>query len=248
MTAITPDMQRSSQKSVIVYGPQGCGKTRFAEVLRKHFLLDAVLELDEQPRPFAFPTVGALCLTNKTREELVADRTIDAAARRVFSFEEALDQVNNADTLSWFNTDITDGNVQVTLKAAANSLVGFCHAASVNAGWWSGTMGGLHAATALELVRADNRVGKALVAEKLCLIHSEVSEAMEGHRKGLQDDKLPQRKMIEVELADALIRICDLAGALQLDLGGAVAEKMAYNAIRPDHKKEARESAGGKAY
>ena len=96
--------------------------------------------------------------------------------------------------------------------------------------------------------RTGTRFGKALVAEKLCLTHSEISEAMEGHRKGLMDDKLPHRPMIEVELADAVIRIADLAGALGLDLGGAIAEKMAFNAVRPDHKPEARAAAGGKAY
>lgn len=121
-----------------------------------------------------------------------------------------------------------------------------CHKASFDAGWWSGKLNAEY--TALEHVRHGTRIGKALVAEKLCLIHSEVSEGMEGHRKGLQDDHLPHRPMIEVELADAVIRICDLAGALNLDLAGAVAEKMAYNANRPDHKKEAREAAGGKAY
>ena len=125
---------------------------------------------------------------------------------------------------------------------AANHLTAACHKAAFDAGWWTGavTDPAEHPCSAISHVELNTRIGKALVAEKLCLIHSEVSEAMEGHRKGLQDDKLPHRKMIEVELADALIRICDLAGALQLDLGGAVAEKMAYNAIRPDHKKEAR--------
>jgi NTP pyrophosphatase (non-canonical NTP hydrolase) len=54
--------------------------------------------------------------------------------------------------------------------------------------------------------------------------------------------------MLEVELADALIRICDLAGAMQLDLGGAVREKLDYNATRADHKFEARTAEGGKAY
>jgi hypothetical protein len=33
-----------------------------------------------------------------------------------------------------------------------------------------------------------------------------------------------------------------------MDLGGATVEKMQFNAIRPDHKKEAREAAGGKSY
>lgn len=86
------------------------------------------------------------------------------------------------------------------------------------------------------------------VPEMLCLVHSEISEAMEGHRKGLQDDKLPHRPMIEVELADAIIRIFDIAAGLKLDLGGAYVEKMEYNATREDHKIENRKKAGGKAY
>lgn len=86
------------------------------------------------------------------------------------------------------------------------------------------------------------------VGEMLCLITSELCEAMEGHRKDLMDDKLPHRKMFEVELADALIRLLDLAGGMNLDLGGAFVEKMAYNAQRPDHKLENRIKPGGKAY
>lgn len=43
------------------------------------------------------------------------------------------------------------------------------------------------------------------------------------------DDKIPHRSMLEVELADALIRICDMAGGLGLDLEGAVLEKLEYN-------------------
>jgi NTP pyrophosphatase (non-canonical NTP hydrolase) len=80
------------------------------------------------------------------------------------------------------------------------------------------------------------------------LIVSEVAEAMEGHRKDLMDDKLPHRKMIEVELADTMIRIFDLAGAKGYDLGGAINDKMAYNAQRADHKIENRLKPGGKAY
>ena len=72
--------------------------------------------------------------------------------------------------------------------------------------------------------------------------------AMEGDRKGLKDDKLPHLDMREVELADAVIRIFDLAGAYGMRLGDAIAQKMAYNAQRADHKPEARAAAGGKAY
>lgn len=120
-----------------------------------------------------------------------------------------------------------------------------CHDAAAHAGWWNDTKTGVDYA---KECRDNTRLGKALVAEKLCLIHSEISEAMEGHRKGLMDDKLPHRSMIEVELADAIIRIGDLAGALGLDLGGAISEKMAFNSVRPDHKIENRNAEGGKAY
>lgn len=131
------------------------------------------------------------------------------------------------------------------LAWAALILRDECHGASQAAGWWQDVRTGQDFAAE---ARSASRLGKALVAEKLALIHSEVSEGLEGHRKGLMDDKLPHRPMLEVELADAVIRIADLAGALHLDLGGAIAEKMVFNAQRPDHKLEARAAAGGKAF
>ena len=54
--------------------------------------------------------------------------------------------------------------------------------------------------------------------------------------------------MLEVELADAVIRIFDMAGGLHLDLPGAIVEKLAYNASRADHKPEHRAQPGGKAW
>jgi NTP pyrophosphatase (non-canonical NTP hydrolase) len=139
---------------------------------------------------------------------------------------------------------------QMNIKNEVNNLVDVCHGASYNAGWWH------HSKTGMDLKQMINQplddfqalLAGALVAQKLCLTHSEVSEGMEGHRKNLMDDKLPHRSMLEVELADAVIRIADLCGALNLDLGGAIEEKLAFNAVRPDHKKENREAAGGKAY
>lgn len=115
---------------------------------------------------------------------------------------------------------------------ALNTLAANIHAANVRAGWW----------------QPGDAANPLVIGTKLCLVHSEISEAMEGHRKGLADDHLPHRPMVEVELADAIIRILDLAGALDLDVGGAVAEKRAYNARRADHKPDARAAAGGKAY
>lgn len=84
--------------------------------------------------------------------------------------------------------------------------------------------------------------------ELLALIHSEISECLEGERKDLMDDKLPHRKMAEVELADAIIRILDYAGGFGYDLQAAFNEKMAFNARREDHTHEARKIAGGKQF
>jgi NTP pyrophosphatase (non-canonical NTP hydrolase) len=84
--------------------------------------------------------------------------------------------------------------------------------------------------------------------ELLALMHSEISEALEGERKNLMDDKLPHRKMAEVELADVIIRVLDYAAGFGYDIQGAFDDKMAYNADREDHKHEARLLAGGKKW
>lgn len=126
------------------------------------------------------------------------------------------------------------------LAEAVNSLVSHAHGASSAAGWWVDPETGADLSTLPFF--------PYVVGTKLMLMVSELSEAMEGHRKGLMDDKLPHRPMIEVELADAVLRIADLAGKLGCDLGGALVEKMAFNAVRPDHQIGARMAAGGKAY
>ncbi len=126
-----------------------------------------------------------------------------------------------------------DGN---DIFHASNILQNVCHVMAVSSGWWK------------DIKTGESMRGKRNVGELLCLVHSEISEAMEGHRKNLMDDHLPTRKMFEVELADAVIRIMDLAGGYDLDLGSAIAEKLEYNAQRADHKIENRKAEGGKAY
>lgn len=115
-----------------------------------------------------------------------------------------------------------------------NELAGAVHRLNNHAGWWH-----------------DIETGEPLernVGELICLMHSELSEAMEADRKDLMDDKLPHRKGLEVELADAMIRILDLAGAGGMDIGGAMVEKLEFNLKRADHKPENRIKEGGKKY
>ena len=115
-----------------------------------------------------------------------------------------------------------------------SELQAVCHGNAVAAGWYTDLATGLP--------KVMNK------GERFMLMVSEISEAMEGARKNLMDDKLPHRKMEEVEMADCVIRILDFCGAEGYDLEGAIIEKLAYNQHRPDHKKENRVLEGGKAF
>lgn len=126
------------------------------------------------------------------------------------------------------------------IENAGRTLQDLCHDASVQAGWWSCPKTGEPSTP--EYIKAS------LIPQKLLLIHSEISEACEADRKGLKDSHLPHRDGVEVELADAVIRCFDLAGALGYDLGSAIAEKLSYNAQRADHKLSARAEENGKRY
>lgn len=90
-----------------------------------------------------------------------------------------------------------------------NELAAECH--SNNMKWW-------HDLTTGE--RLNRNMG-----ELLMLVVSEFAEALEGSRKNLMDDKLPHRKMQEVELVDGIIRIGDFAGGFGIDIDAA-AERM----------------------
>lgn len=67
---------------------------------------------------------------------------------------------------------------------------------------------------------------------RLMLIVSEVSEALEALRKG-------DKENFKEELADVVIRVCDLAGGLNIDLQEEIINKVIKNISRPyKHGKE----------
>lgn len=109
------------------------------------------------------------------------------------------------------------------------------HETATNAGWYT-----------------DRETGQPIernFGEVVALMHSELSEALEADRKGKrQDDKLPWRNAVEVELADCVIRIFDTAAARGYDLAGAIIDKNAFNRTRADHQLANRKAEGGKRY
>lgn len=86
--------------------------------------------------------------------------------------------------------------------------------------------------------------------ELIALQHSELSECLEGERKNLMDDKLPQYPMAVVEQVDCLIRILDYLAGFHPDwnVQEVFEAKMEYNRYREDHTHEARRIAGGKQF
>jgi len=98
----------------------------------------------------------------------------------------------------------------------------FIHANAQAHGWWD------------NFADADSEVQRTLIVEKVALTITELAEAIEALRKNNpRDEHLSQYTNFEVEIADAVIRLMDMAGALDIPLGQVITDKHAYNLNRP---------------
>lgn len=77
----------------------------------------------------------------------------------------------------------------------------------------------------------------AFIAQKITLVHAELSEAIEAMRNNKYGTK--QRDTFENEIADAIMRLLDITAQMGIDIDSEIAWKMDYNLSRAQkHGKE----------
>lgn len=108
------------------------------------------------------------------------------------------------------------------LESGINELIDACYGQAKQKGFWDVPAG------------IQPTIWGALKrAEKIALLHSELSETLEAVRKPQESEKLPGFTLEEEELADVAIRLFDYCGGFNIRLADAIKAKMAYNANRP---------------
>ena len=128
------------------------------------------------------------------------------------------------------------------MKANFNELAKEVYSRNVDKGFWDGG------------IEAKN------IGEVIALMHSELSEALEADRKNhhsaktynllnncdsietqnekqyfMQEFEVGVKNSFEDELADVIIRVMDICGAMNIDIDWQIEQKMKYNLCRP-HK------------
>jgi len=125
-----------------------------------------------------------------------------------------------------------------------NKVRDICHDEAICNGWHDDTL--LHI-NGITIIEAD-MLEMAYKAQQISLMHSELSECLEGIRRDLQDKKLPHRKAEHVEIVDLLMRALDYCGEFDIDIDEIMSEKIEYNKTREDHKPENRDQVNGKKF
>lgn len=110
---------------------------------------------------------------------------------------------------------IVSATIDVSMVDIINKLSRSIHADMAEVGWWDDP--------------------ERCLVSCVQLISTEIAEATEGARKDIMDDHLTHRKMVEVELADALIRLLDLGGKGTLTYTGIRSLDDTTYVISPDY-------------